>query len=82
MSAKELSLEPTCLVGGWSFIQHGPRWIDAAIPKSPDAPRRRVRFDSREFFALLEKHPKAVRALEAGHNLELLLDGVVYEIYE
>ena len=84
MSAKPIcpTFEPTCLVGRRTFVQHGSRWIDPEVEKTPHAPRKRVQYDSREFFELLGKHPKAVHALTAGRNLELMLDGTVYEIFE
>jgi hypothetical protein len=47
----------------------------------PEAPRVRVRFDSREFFELLSKFPKLLSLASHGQNLQLALGGTVYEIY-
>lgn len=82
MTTKRFSVETPRLVGRHSFVQAGSRWVEAAVINTPDAPRQSVQYDSPEFFKLLERHPKAVHALTVGRNLELLLDGIVYEIHE
>jgi Ca-activated chloride channel family protein len=69
-------------VVGKTFFQNDEQWVDSAIQKSPDAKRVRIQFGSDEYFAFLTRHPQAAPWLALGQNLQLLLDGTIYEIYE
>ena len=69
-------------VSGKTFFQNNSQWIDSAIQKSPDATRVRVQLGSDEYFALLRSHPEASAWLALGVNVQLLLDGKIYEIAE
>jgi Ca-activated chloride channel family protein len=74
--------EQSRFVGGRTFYQNGSQWIDGDVQKLKDAKPVRVQFGSPEYFDLLKKHPEAVEWLALGSNVQLVLDGTVYEIYE
>jgi Ca-activated chloride channel family protein len=69
-------------VGGKTFFQNDKQWIDSAIQKSPEAKRVRLQFGSEDYFNLLSKHPQAALWLALGQNIQVLLDGTIYDIYE
>jgi hypothetical protein len=73
---------PGCVIHGHHFIQRGNQWVDADVEKMPHARRIRVRFDSREFFELIIKHPKTLPYVSTSRNIQLAVDDTVYEIYE
>jgi hypothetical protein len=70
----------TFFVNGHRFVQKGQELIDTAAERAPRARRVRIRFDSREYFDLLARHPKSLLTL--ARNVCLNLDDTVYEIYE
>jgi hypothetical protein len=82
MKINELNGRRSCLIHDQAFIQRGTQWVHPAVEQMPDARRVRVRFDSREYFELLNKHPKALPYLQGARNVQLPLENVVYEIYE
>src|SRR3954464_196440 len=67
-------------VNGRAFFQNGNQWIDSSAQKT--AKRKRVQFNSEEYFNLLTKHPEAGPWLALGQNVVLTLDDTVYEITE
>jgi Ca-activated chloride channel family protein len=69
-------------VSGKSFFKNGEQWVDSEIQKLPDAKRLRVQFDSPEYFELLKKNANVVRWLSQGRNVQFVLAGIIYEIYE
>ncbi len=71
------------LVNGRAFYQNGNNWSDAKIQQlKADVKHVKVKFNSDEYFALMEKHPEAAAWLALGNNVSVELDGVVYEITE
>lgn len=72
----------SCLIHDQTFIQRGAEWVHPAVAKMPDAKRIRVRFDSREYFELITKHPRVLPYLQGAHNVQLPLEDAIYEIYE
>lgn len=75
-------LIPTCHVAGHSLARRGGEWIDAATFKMPEAPRVRIRFESREFFDLLRRFPSLAMLSSLGRSFQLVLGGTVYEIFD
>jgi Ca-activated chloride channel family protein len=69
-------------VAGKSFFQNDKQWIDSAIQKIPTAKHLRIQFGSTEYFDLITKQPKALPWLALGQNVQFVLDGTVYDIYE
>jgi len=69
-------------VSGKSFFQNGEQWIDAEIQKFPDAKRIRVQFNSPEYFELLKKNSQTLAWLSQGRNVQFVMAGAIYEVYE
>ncbi len=69
-------------LNGRNFFQNGSQWIDAEVQKNPDAKRVRIQFNSPEYFAFAAKNGRALPWLALGQNVQFVLDGAVYEIYE
>ena len=82
MKINEINGRRSCLIHDQTFIQRGTEWVHPAVEQMPEARRVRVRFDSREYFELLNKHPKALPYLQGARNVQLPLADVIYEIYE
>jgi Ca-activated chloride channel family protein len=68
--------------GGKTFFQNEAQWVDADAQNFEKAKRVRVQFGSPEYFELQKKHPKAQAWLAVANNLQFVLAGTVYEIYE
>jgi Ca-activated chloride channel family protein len=69
-------------VNGRTFWQNGSAWVDARVQGLPGARTRQVRFGSKEYDALLGKHPEASAWLALGRNVQLVLGGEVVEVVE
>jgi len=67
---------------GRSFYQNGNQWIDATIQKLKDPKRVRVQLNSKEYFDLVAKKSEARPWLALGQNVQFVLNGTVYEIYD
>jgi Ca-activated chloride channel family protein len=74
--------EQSRFAGGKTFFQNQAQWVDADAQKFENAKRVRVQFGSPEYFDLQKKHPKAQAWLAMGNNVQFVLAGTVYEIYE
>jgi Ca-activated chloride channel family protein len=74
--------EQSRFVGGKTFFQNQAQWVDSDAQKFEKARRVRVQFGSSEYFELQKKHPKAQAWLAVGNNLQFVLDGTVYEVFE
>jgi hypothetical protein len=46
------------------------------------AKRNKIAFNSDAYFALLAKEPKAAQWLALGRNVQFVLNGTIYEIFE
>ena len=75
-------LPSNCLVRGHNFVRRGNEWVDVAVEKNPSARRVRIRYDSWEFFQLLQRYPKALPLLSISRNVQVELAGTIYEIHE
>ena len=76
------SEEQSRFVAGKNFYQNGAQWIDADAQKLPEAKRVRVQFNSPEYYDLIAKNPKALAWFSVGKNVQLLLNGTVYDVFE
>ncbi len=68
--------------GGKTFFQNGEQWLDSAVQKYPNAKHVRIQFASPEYFSLMTKTRDAAAWLALGQNVQFVLDGVIYEVYE
>jgi len=69
-------------VAGRNAFQNGNQWVDSLAQKQPNAKRVRVQFNSTEYFALAAKEPESLPWLALGQNVQFVLHGTIYEIYE
>jgi Ca-activated chloride channel family protein len=69
-------------VAGKTFFQTEKTWLDSEIQKAKDAKRVRLQFGTQEYFDFIAKHAQAQQWLALGQNVQFLLQGVTYEIYE
>jgi Ca-activated chloride channel family protein len=69
-------------VAGRTFYQNGTQWVDGEVQKLQSTKPVRIQFGSDEYFALLKKHPEARKWLALGSNLQCVIGGTVYEIFE
>lgn len=69
-------------IAGRNFFQNDKQWIDAEVQKLQNAKRQRIQFNSAEYFAFAAKNTRALPWLALGQNVQFVLDGTVYEIYE
>jgi Ca-activated chloride channel family protein len=69
-------------VAGRNAFQNGNQWVDSLAQKQQNAKRVRIQFNSTEYFALAAKEPQALPWLALGQNVQFVLKGSVYEIYE
>jgi hypothetical protein len=70
------------LINGRHFVQRGDQWVDTKVERMPEARRVRVRFDSREYFELVIRHPRDVPMISGARNVQVALADTVYEIYD
>jgi len=64
------------------FLNDQQQWIDPGVQNLTNAKRVRLQFNSTEYFALAAKESRALPWLSLGRNVQFILDGMVYEIYE
>lgn len=69
-------------VNGRTFYQNGIAWIDANVQAQKGARMRQVKFGSKEYDALLGKHPEVAAWLALGRNVQVVLGGEVVEVVE
>jgi len=68
--------------GGKTFFLNEGRWFDVAAQKADDAKKVRIQFGSSEYFDLLKKYPQATAWLSLGKNVQFVVEGTTYEVYE
>jgi len=69
-------------VAGRNAFQNGDQWVDSLAQNQPDAKRLRIKFNSTEYFTLAAKEAESLPWLALGRNVQFVLHGTVYEIYE
>jgi Ca-activated chloride channel family protein len=69
-------------VNGRNFFQNGNQWIDSQVQQSQIAKRVRLQFNSKEYFAFAATNAAARPWLALGNNVQFVLNGTVYEIFE
>jgi Ca-activated chloride channel family protein len=72
----------TRFAGGRNFFGSRNQWIEAGVQKASDAKRVRIEFGSPEYFTLLKQHPETASWLALGSQVQFVLRGAVYEIFE
>jgi len=70
-------------VAGKNFFQNASnQWVDAVAQKFQNARKQRIQFNSPEYFAFAARNTKALPWLALGQNVQFVLDGTLYEIYD
>jgi Ca-activated chloride channel family protein len=68
------------VIGGRSFFQNGKVWTDASAQQRRGLKRRQVRFASEEYFTLLRENREIAAWLALGSELDVVVDGTLFEI--
>ena len=76
--------QPMRFAAGKNFTQNERYWVDSSVQTAEvaKAKRTRVKFNSDAYFTLLAKEPKAAQWLALGRNVQFVLNGTIYEIFE
>ncbi len=74
--------QETKFAGGRNFFRNGGQWIDSGVQKLANAKRVRIQFGSPEYYALVKAHPETAPWLALGTNVQFVLAGEVYEVFE
>ena len=71
------------MIAGKNFFQNtSNQWVDSLAQQNQHAKRERIQFNSTEYFDFAAKHPKSLPWLALGQNVQFVLDGTLYDIYE
>lgn len=69
-------------VQGRAFINDGHQWIDTRLQELTEFRPVQIVFNSDAYFDLLRRHPEAAAWLSVGRNVQVIIDGQVYEVVE
>lgn len=69
-------------LNGRTFYQNGTVWTDSTAQANRDLRQVNIRFNSDEYFDIMRRHPSATQWLSLGNNLDLVIDGTIYQIRE
>jgi Ca-activated chloride channel homolog len=70
------------VVNGRAFYQNGNLWTDSSAQSDGKLRNRQVRFGSDEYFALLARFPRAAAWFSLGNNVDVVVDGTLYQVRE
>jgi Ca-activated chloride channel family protein len=69
-------------VGGRTFYLNAGRWVDSQVQHAPKAKRVKFQFGSDEYFKFAAANAEARSWLAQGANVEFVLKGTIYEVFE
>ena len=69
-------------VNGHNFFLNGSQWLDSEVQNNTAAKHVRLQFNSQDYFDFVAKNQPALPFLALGSNVQFVLNGVVYEVYE
>ena len=72
--------QATRVVAGKTFYQNNTAWVDAETAEKPGAEIRKINFGSDAYFKLLARSATIAKWLSVSGNLQVLIDGSIYEI--
>ncbi len=67
---------------GRAVYQQDNYWIDSELQKQETKNKKRIKFNSDEYFALINKEPATAQFLALGQNVRFYHNNVFYEVYE
>lgn len=79
---KQSLADSSRFVAGKTFFYNQNKWVDTELQKVDDGKLVRIQFGSQEYFDLLKKNPSVVKWLSMGQNVQFVLNGTAYEVYE
>ena len=79
---QKLQAQQFRIVANRTFYQNREQWVEAELPPASGPEPIRIRFNSPEWFALLDLDPLAPQWLSTGRQMRLRLGDKVYEIFE
>ncbi len=68
------------VVDGRSFYQNGKVWTDSTAQSRRGLKQKKIRWGSEEYFGFLGKHPRIVRWLSLGNDMDIVVDDTLYNI--
>ena len=72
--------QATRVVAGKTFYQNNAAWVDAEAAEQSGAEIRKIDFGSDAYFKLLSRSATIAKWLSVAGNLQVLIDGAIYEI--
>jgi len=69
-------------VQGRAVYQSGKFWVDSELQNLKTKNKKRIQFNSDEYFKLLKEKPETAQFLALGQNVRFFYDNIFYEIYE
>lgn len=67
---------------GRAFYQQDKYWVDSELQKYQLSNAKKIKFNSDEYFALLNKEPETSQFLALGQNVKFFFKNTFYEIYD
>ncbi|MBK7498402.1 MAG: VWA domain-containing protein [Ignavibacteriales bacterium] len=67
---------------GRAVYQQDKFWVDSELQKRETKNKKRIQFNSIEYFDLLNKEPETAQFLALGQNVRFYHNNVYYEVYE
>ena len=67
-------------MAGKTFYRNENAWVDAEAAEKPEAEVHRIEFGSDAYFKLLARNATTAKWLSVAGNLQVLIDGAIYEI--
>jgi len=72
--------QATRTIAGKTFFQNEGFWIDSLVPEQKKQSAKRLKFGSKEYFELLNRDSNTAKWLSVAVNLQIIIDGTLYEI--
>lgn len=67
---------------GRAVYQQNKFWVDSELQKRETKNKKRIHFNSEEYYKLLNKEPETAQFLALGQNVKFYYNNIIYEIYE
>ncbi len=69
-------------ISGRAFYQQDKFWIDSKLQKQNTNNVKKIKFNSDDYYKLLNKYPQTAQFLALGQNVKFYYKSVFYEVYE
>lgn len=79
---KAVDPNPARFVGSKSFYRHGTQWVDGQVQSLQNPKKVVLPFASPAYFEFLIKNPEAKAWLSLGREVQVVVNGVLYEIVD